>query len=75
MKYHKERDIDSRYLRMEINGQNPFFKADINLIFPSPAYKYELTDDELQKFSNRLMMKWSMEYQKLIRELLTEDNT
>lgn len=74
MKYHKERDNDSRYLRMDIDGRNPYFKANINLTFPSPSYKYELTDKELSKFSQKLMIKWSEEYNKLLQELLTEDN-
>ena len=70
MKYHPERDQDNRYITMEICGPNPFFNAHINLRFPSPAYKYELTDEELEKFANRLQRKWFEIFIKEVEELL-----
>jgi hypothetical protein len=70
MKYHKERHKDTRYIRMEITPQNPFFKADVSFTFPSPSYKYELSDKELDRFANKLMLKWHETYDNMVNELL-----
>lgn len=70
MKYHKERDRDARFQQMEINNSNPFFNAKIHLEYPSPAYKYELSDQELTKFGQRLQIEWSKIYNKMVENLL-----
>lgn len=70
MKYHASRDRDQRYIKLEINSINPFFNAQATLSLPSPAYKFELSDKELEKFAHRLQIKWFESFTKEVEDLL-----
>lgn len=70
MKYVAELDKDRRYQQMEMTALSAAFGAKINVSYPSPGYKIQISDAELTQFGQELYLEWQSIFNKKVKAFL-----
>jgi len=72
VKYESSRDRNQRYIEMQLGSNNPWFtvKGKFYFEFPSPAYHYEMSQEEIEIFARDLQMKWQNDFEQKVNDVI-----
>jgi hypothetical protein len=74
MKYNKNIDNNSRYIRFDIGSSNLSFSVSgaWTFEFPAPNYMYQLSNDEIEEFAHNLNRKWQFDFEDVVKIVLSK---